>query len=86
MQASRLLAVSALLILGFQSVEAKTYEEVFTDKAGQAYSEDINVWVYTSEFAERFAMPEEWVDDDLKGAYAVAFRVETQFKPHEIPS
>lgn len=55
---------------------AATYEETFTPKAGKAYSEDINVWVYTSEFAERFGMPKEWVDDDLKGAYAVAYRVE----------
>ncbi|MBZ0072075.1 MAG: hypothetical protein K8I04_10160 [Gammaproteobacteria bacterium] len=55
---------------------AATYEETFTPKANKAYSEDINVWVYTSEFAERFGMPKEWVDDELEGAYAVAFRVE----------
>ena len=55
----------------------KTYEEIFTPKANQAYSEDINIWVYTEAFAKRFAMPEQWIDNDLKGAYAVAFRVET---------
>jgi len=55
---------------------AATYEETFTPKANKAYSEDINVWVYTSEFAERFGMPTEWIDDELEGAYAVAFRVE----------
>ncbi len=44
---------------------AATYEETFTPKAGKAYSEDINVWVYTSEFAERFGMPEAWIDDGL---------------------
>jgi len=54
---------------------AATYEETFTPKANKAYSEDINVWVYTSEFAERFGMPTEWIDDELEGAYAVAFRV-----------
>ena len=90
MYISRLLAVLALLLWGFQVTEAKTYEEVFTDKAARAYSEDINVWVYTSDFAERFAMPKEWVDDDLKGAYAVAFRVETASEktrfPHKGPS
>jgi len=53
-----------------------TYEEKFTPKAGQAYDEDINVWVYTSKFAERFGMPEAWIDNTLKGAYALAFRVE----------
>jgi hypothetical protein len=70
-------ALLALLIWGLQVAEAKTYEEFFTEKANQAYNEDINVWTYTSEFANRFAMPKEWIDDDLEGAYAVAFRVET---------
>lgn len=68
---------------------AATYEETFTPKAGKAYSEDINVWVYTSEFAKRFGMPEAWIDDGLKGAYALAFRVhmrgnKTMF-PHKGP-
>lgn len=58
------------------TASAATYEETFTPKAGKAYNEDINVWVYTSEFAKRFGMPKAWVDDELKGAYAVAFRVE----------
>jgi len=57
-------------------VAARTYEEVYTAKSNQAYYNDPNVWVYTAEFAKRFAMPAEWIDDDLKGAYAVAFRVE----------
>lgn len=76
-----------MLLVGMAS--AATYEETFTAKAGKAYSEDINIWVYTSEFAKRFGMPEAWVDDDLKGAYGVAFRVEyasgrTMF-PHKGP-
>lgn len=86
----KLLAVLTLMILRLQIAEAKTYEEVFTDKAGRAYSEDINVWVYTSEFAERFAMPKEWIDENLKGAYAAAFRVETHTNrkrfPHKGPN
>ena len=41
-----------------------------------SYYEDPWVWVYTREFAERFGMPEAWIDDRLKGAYAVAYRVE----------
>jgi hypothetical protein len=85
MPLSRFLALLALLLWGLQVAQAKTYEEVFTDKAGHAYSEDINVWVYTHEFAERFAMPKEWVDDDLKGAYAVAFRVETRANRKRFP-
>lgn len=74
-----------LLLCGLQIAESKTYEEVFTAKAGRAYSEDINVWVYTSEFAERFAMPTKWVDNNLKGAYAVAFRVETRSNRTKFP-
>jgi len=68
-------------------VLSATYEDTFTAKANKAYNEDLNVWVYTSEFAERFAMPKEWIDDGLKGAYAIAFRVETAsgrvFFPHK---
>ena len=67
----------------------KTYEEIFTPKANKAYTEDINVWVYTSAFAKRFGMPKQWVDDGLKGAYAAAFRVETvsgrMMFPHKGP-
>ena len=36
--------------------------------------QDPNVYVYTSEFAQRFQMPEEWISNELKGADAVAFR------------
>jgi hypothetical protein len=36
--------------------------------------QDPNVYVYTSEFAQRFQMPEEWISTELKGADAVAFR------------
>lgn len=59
------------------TVFSATYEDTFTPKANKAYNEDLNIWVYTSEFAKRFAMPNAWIDDGLKGAYAVAFRVET---------
>jgi len=41
---------------------------------GGQYSEDPNIWVYTTEFAKRFGMPLEWADDSLKGAYAISFR------------
>lgn len=68
----------------------KTYEEIFTPKANRAYFEDINIWVYTTELAKRFAMPEQWIDNELKGAYAVAFRVETSSArymfPHKDPN
>jgi hypothetical protein len=31
---------------------------------------------YTSAFAKRFGMPQEWVDDELKGAEALAYRLD----------
>lgn len=39
------------------------------------FRKDPNVWVYKKSFAERFGMPNRWVDDGLKGAEAVAFRI-----------
>ena len=84
-----LFAVVLLVSVAVQAGERKTYDDWFTPKSRQAYSEDINVWVYTSGFAKRFGMPERWVDDSLKGAYAVAFRVETlsarKMFPHKGP-
>ena len=38
--------------------------------------EDINVWVYTQDFADRFGMPQRWVDVELQGAEALAYRIE----------
>ena len=43
------------------------------------YKHDPNVWVYNSEFAERFGMPKRWADDDLEGVLAVAFRIEWEY-------
>lgn len=39
------------------------------------YWKDPNVWVYTHEFAKRFAMLEKWATDELKGAQAIAYRI-----------
>ena len=66
----------SICVLCLCSAQAATYEDEFTERKGSAYIEDINVWVYTSKFASRFGMPSEWVNDELKGAYAIAFRVE----------
>ena len=43
------------------------------------HKHDPNVWVYSSEFAERFGMPKRWADDDLEGVLAVAFRIEWEY-------
>lgn len=41
------------------------------------YSHDKYIWVVTEDFAKRFCMPPEFVDKDLKGAEAIAFRMST---------
>jgi hypothetical protein len=59
-------------------VVVKRYFDMFLRKAGKrgTYKKDIHVWVYTSKFAKRFGMPQEWVDDELKGAEALAYRLD----------
>lgn len=42
------------------------------------YSHDKYIWVVTAAFAKRFCMPPEFVDKELKGAEAIAFRMSTQ--------
>ena len=62
-----------------------TYDLAYIAEARQAvgrtrmYGLDPNVWVYNSEFAERFGMPKRWADDDLEGVLAVAFRIEWEY-------
>jgi hypothetical protein len=61
--------------VGIVLVSTKTnYKSRYTPqgriKAGKrgTYRKDVNDWVYTSAFAKRFGMPQEWINDDLKGA------------------
>lgn len=42
---------------------------------GSTYTVDPHVWVYTTEFAKRWGMPEKWIDDSLQGAVAIAYKV-----------
>lgn len=60
-----------------QRWEDLRYEDMSTFKNGATYIVDPYVWAYTREFADLFRMPEKWVDDNLKGALAVAFRMTT---------
>lgn len=63
-----------------KSLEDMRYEDHFTFKQGRkpyGYTVDPWVWAYTPEFAEKFRMPEKWIDKDLKGILAVAFRMTT---------
>ncbi len=66
------------LVCGAVQAESatKTYEERFLKPRKGVRTIDNNVWVYKSSFARRFGMPAQWVDDSLKGAEAVAYRVE----------
>ena len=43
-------------------------------------AKDPYVWRYTSEFAARYGMPEQWITEHLSGVDAVAFRVTFPFK------
>ncbi len=72
------------------SVQAETrenwnYESRFTAEGFKAsgksgtYAYDPHVWVYTTAFAKRFGMPEKWIDDSLKGAEALAYRVDRTY-------
>jgi hypothetical protein len=70
------LGAAALLTAYAGLALAGRYEEVFTEKSGRAYTPDTNIWIYTQSFADRFDMPRKWVNNDLKGAYAVAYRVQ----------
>ena len=51
------------------------YEDRYTFKHKKNYTYDPWTWGYTREFAERFHMPERWIEPELKGALAVAFRM-----------
>lgn len=77
-----------LLLLGMASVHAdqfqakpwedRGYEDHFNFKPGAGtYTVDPWVWAYTAEFADKFRMPQKWIDKDLKGILAVAFRMTT---------
>lgn len=54
-----------------------TYEDQHTFKHKQTFNLDPYTWAYTQEFADKFRMPKEWVDPELRGAMAVAWRMTT---------
>jgi hypothetical protein len=56
-------------------IEDRRYEDYFTFKYGKSFTKDPWTWGYTQEFAERFRMPEQWIEPQMKGVLAVAFRV-----------
>lgn len=56
-------------------IEERRYEDNFTFKYGKSFTKDPWTWGYTKEFAERFRMPEKWIEPQMKGILAMAFRV-----------
>lgn len=56
-------------------IEDRRYEDWFTFKYGESFPRDDWTWGYTQEFADRFRMPEKWIEPGLKGVLAVAFRM-----------
>ena len=56
-------------------IEQLRYEDLYTFKYGKSFTKDPWTWGYTKEFAERFRMPEKWIEPEMKGILAVAFRV-----------
>ncbi len=56
-------------------IEDRRYEDYFTFKYGKSFTKDPWTWGYTKEFAERFRMPEQWIEPEMKGVLAIAFRV-----------
>ncbi|NYT27207.1 hypothetical protein [Candidatus Thiodubiliella endoseptemdiera] len=73
---------AANTVIANQNSTIDNYNDRYTPegrkKAGKrgTYKKDIHVWVYTSAFAKRFGMPKQWIDDELKGAEALAYRLD----------
>lgn len=57
-------------------IDSSAYERAFVQGDGRnPFTADPFTWVYTRAFAERFGMPEKWIELELEGALAVAFRM-----------
>lgn len=54
-----------------------TYEDTYTGKRRKTYFSDPFTWAYSQNFADKFRMPQAWVDPELQGALAVAWRMTT---------
>lgn len=60
------------------SIDTEHYQRRFTFRDKKTFIRDPWIWGYTREFAERFRMPEKWIEPDLKGALAIAYRMTGQ--------
>ena len=48
-------------------IEQLRYEDLYTFKYGKSFTKDPWTWGYTKEFSERFRMPEQWIEPEMKG-------------------
>jgi hypothetical protein len=72
-----LIVSASFIVQAADNNDENHYENYSTFKKGKVFSYDPYVWAYTKEFSEKFGMPEKWIDNDLKGMVAVAFRMTT---------
>ena len=72
------LIASSLLLTPTIQAKYRTWEEKFTLKGVGIEWADFRVnpytWAYTSSFAKKYAMPEKWIDENLAGIEAVAYK------------
>lgn len=52
-----------------------SYEDLNTFKLGRIHESDPFLWVIGEAFADKFRMPRGWIDPQLKGALALAWRM-----------
>jgi len=57
---------------GDTNPECDTHPYYLFEREDGSFVESPYIWVYTQEFAERFGMPERWIDEELEGAEAIA--------------
>lgn len=54
----------------------RSYQDVHAFH-GEPFVRDPFIWAYSAEFARKHRMPEQWIEPELKGAQAVAWRMTT---------
>lgn len=57
-----------------------SYDDLNSFKHHTTYYADPFIWVYSVAFADKFRMPRQWIDPNLKGALALAWRMTTTGK------
>jgi hypothetical protein len=63
-----------------EKVFSSTYEDINTFKHQRIHDLDPFQWIYTEAFADKFRMPRQGIDGNLKGALALAWRMTSMGK------